>query len=111
MPLARGFGFCAMSVCRSFFLRTTEVSAALLSQGRPQWQSPANLLSETNLFDTAVQDMDLKSCLEKTPSCLFMREQTVKGCLSYFRSDSLCPQQKQRLKQVVQATPGGDLLQ
>lgn len=34
--------------------------------GHPQWQSSANLLSETNLFDTAVQDMDIKSCLEKT---------------------------------------------
>lgn len=33
--------------------------------GRPQWQSAANLPSKTNLFDTAVRDMDLKSCLEK----------------------------------------------
>lgn len=33
--------------------------------GRQQWQSPANLLTETNLFDMSVQDMDLKSCLDK----------------------------------------------
>lgn len=34
--------------------------------GHQQWQSPTNLLTETNLFDMAVQDMDLKSCRKKT---------------------------------------------
>lgn len=29
--------------------------------GHQQWQSPTNLLTETNLFDMAVQDMDQKS--------------------------------------------------
>lgn len=56
--------------------------------GHPQWRSPANLLSETNLFDVAVQDMDLKLCLgkkrKKKKSCLFRRERIVEGCFIYW---------------------------
>lgn len=75
--------FCVLAFCRLLAIlpRDNRRLCHAAQPGHQQWQSLANLLPETNLFDMAVQDMDLKSCLEKKKYIyIFIREQIVKGC-------------------------------